>query len=77
MLLPQRMTTAIPNDNDRWILDAKLGVLTRILLKSQRAKFDPTSVRDCPVSADEIMDARVTVVETEGAELVVHDSWLA
>ena len=65
----------VPSDNDRWVLDAKLDILTRIHVKSQRAKFDPTSVKDCPVSADEIMDARVTVVETEGAEFVVHDSW--
>ena len=37
----------VPNDSDRWILDAKLGILTRIHVKSQRAKFDPTSVKDC------------------------------
>ena len=65
----------VPNDNDRWVLDAKLGILTRIHVKSRRAKFDPTSIKDCPASADEIMDARVTVVETEGAEFVVHDLW--
>ena len=65
----------IPKDNDRWVLDAKLGILTRIYVKSRRAKFEPSSVKDCPVSIDQIMDARVTVVETEGAEFVVHDSW--
>ena len=65
----------VPNENDRWIPDAKLGILTRIHVKSRRAKFDPTSAEDCPVSADDIMDARVTVVETEGAEFVMHDSW--
>ena len=64
-----------PNDNDRWVLDAKLGILTRIHVKSRRAKFDPNSLKDCPVSVDEIMDARVTVVETEGAEFVAHASW--
>ena len=65
----------VPKDNDRWVLDAKSGILTRIHIKSRRAKFDPNSAKDCPVSIDEIMDVRVTVVETEGAEFVVHDSW--
>ena len=64
----------IPKDNDRCV-DAKLGILTRIHVKSHRAKFEPSSVKDCPVSTDQIMDARVTVVETAGAEFVVHDSW--
>ena len=65
----------VPKDNDRWVLDAKLGILTRIHVKSRRAKFDPNSVKDYPVPVDEIMDATVTVVETEGAEFVLHDSW--
>ena len=65
----------IPEDNDRWVLDAKLGIEARIHVKSRRAKFEPSSVKDCPVSIDQILDARVTLVETEGAEFVVHDSW--
>ena len=50
----------VPHDFDRWVLDAKLGILTTIHVKSRRAKFDPTSIKDCPVSADEITDARVS-----------------
>ena len=66
---------AFRGEKDGWIHDTKHGVVIRHHPLSRKAKFDPESLKNCPVPACMLSDTRITLVQTEGAEFALHDSW--
>ena len=66
---------AFKGDKDGWLHDAKHGVVIRHHPLSRKAKFDPESLKNCPVPTCMLSDTRITLVQTEGAEFALHDSW--
>ena len=57
--------------------DVKHGVVIRHHPLSRKAKFDPESLKNCPVPTCMLSDTRITLVQTdsEGAEFALHDNW--
>ena len=66
---------AFRGEKDGWVHDTKHGVVIRHHPLSRKAKFDPESLKNCPVPACMLSDTRITLVRTEGAEFALHDSW--
>ena len=65
---------AFRGEKDGWIHDTKHGVIIRHHPLSRKAKFDPESLKNCPVPTCMLSDTRITLVQTEGAEFALHDS---
>ena len=66
---------AFKGEKDGWIHDTKHGVIIRHHPLSRKAKFEPESLKNCPVPTCMLSDTRITLVQTEGAEFALHDSW--
>ena len=66
---------AFQGDKDGWLHDVKHGVVIRHHPMFRKTKFDPESLKNCPVPVCMLSDARITLVQTEGAEFALHDNW--
>ena len=62
---------------DEWFYDQEAGTVTRFHVTDRRARFDPSSVKGCPVDPALLSDARITMAMTDGAEFTLQDSWRA
>ncbi|CAE6971381.1 unnamed protein product, partial [Symbiodinium sp. CCMP2592] len=63
------------HDKDYWYHDVAAGTITRFHVIERRARFNPTSVKDCPVDPATLTDVRVTMAMTDGTEFTFQDSW--
>ena len=55
---------AFRGEKDGWIHDTKHGVIIRHHPLSRKAKFDPESLKNCPVPTCMLSDTRITLVQT-------------
>ncbi|CAE7201943.1 GABBR2 [Symbiodinium sp. CCMP2592] len=62
-------------DKDYWYHDVAAGTITRFHVIERRARFNPTSVKDCPVDPTTLTDVRMTMAMTDGTEFTLQDSW--
>ncbi|CAE7541323.1 JNK [Symbiodinium sp. CCMP2592] len=63
------------HDKDYWYHDVAAGTVTRFHVIERRARFNPTSVKDCPVDPATLTDVRMTMAMTDGTEFTLQDSW--
>ncbi|CAE7248599.1 unnamed protein product [Symbiodinium sp. CCMP2592] len=63
------------HDKDYWYHDVAAGTITRFHVIERRARFNPTSVKDCPVDPATLTDVRMTMAMTDGTEFTLQDSW--
>ncbi|CAE7035015.1 unnamed protein product [Symbiodinium sp. CCMP2592] len=63
------------HDKDYWYHDVAAGTITRFHVVERRARFNPTSVKDCPVDPATLTDVRMTMAMTDGTEFTLQDSW--
>ncbi|CAE7251308.1 JNK [Symbiodinium sp. CCMP2592] len=63
------------HDKDYWHHDVAAGTITRFHVVERRARFNPTSVKDCPVDPSTLTDVRVTMAMTDGTEFTMQVSW--
>ncbi|CAE6962770.1 unnamed protein product [Symbiodinium sp. CCMP2592] len=63
------------HDKDYWYHDVAAGTITQFHVIERRARFNPTSVKDCPVDPATLTDVRMTMAMTDGTEFTLQDSW--
>ncbi|CAE7345631.1 unnamed protein product [Symbiodinium sp. CCMP2592] len=63
------------HDKDYWYHDVAAGTITRFHVIERRTRFNPTSVKDCPVDPATLTDVRMTMAMTDGTEFTLQDSW--
>ncbi|CAE7248571.1 JNK [Symbiodinium sp. CCMP2592] len=68
-------SSAERHDKDYWYHDVAAGTITRFHVIERRARFNPTSVKDCPVDPATPTDVRVTMAMTNGTKFTIQDSW--
>ncbi|CAE7488465.1 unnamed protein product [Symbiodinium sp. CCMP2592] len=70
-------SSAERHDKDYWYHDVAAGTVTRFHVIERPARFNPTSVKDCPVDPATLTDVRVTMAMTDGTEFTIQDAWRA
>ncbi|CAE7815308.1 unnamed protein product [Symbiodinium sp. CCMP2456] len=66
---------ACRTEHDYWHHDSVAGTVTRFHVVERRARFDPQSVKGCPIDPSLLSDARITCAMTGGTEFTLQDSW--
>ncbi|CAE7247081.1 JNK [Symbiodinium necroappetens] len=65
---------ACREERDHWHHDPAAGTVTRCHV-AERARFDPTAVKGCPVDPSLLSGARKTSAMTDGTEFTLQDNW--
>ena len=63
---------ACREERDHWHHDPAAGTVTRFHV-AERARFDPTSVKGCPVDPSLLSGARINSAMTDGTEFTLQD----